>query len=112
MLSHPKKLVSDVTVAGVSGGGTRAGEKIPRAWIVLTERGKEMGVTAVIQELESWHQMHLSKFKWLRGGIEIVPEVSQITYEYRLSADLEGSFLNQLREKRSGACCRSSMKIV
>lgn len=73
--AHPQKLVADVTVAGVSGGGRTADEKVPRAWIVLSESGKRLGATAAIQELERWHRENLSRYKWLRGGIEIVDEV-------------------------------------
>lgn len=50
-------------------------EKVPRAWVVLTNTGKKLGAAAVIKELETWHQQNLSKYKWLRGGIEIVEEV-------------------------------------
>ena len=75
LLAHPKRLIIDVTVAGVSGGRT-SDEKVPRAWVVLRESGRKMGAEAVNQELETWHQDNLSKYKWLRGGIEVVKEVS------------------------------------
>ena len=74
MLAHPKKLVQDVTVAGVSGGRT-SDEKIPRAWVVLSHEGKKLGAAATSKELGAWHQENLSKYKWLRGGIEVVEEV-------------------------------------
>lgn len=74
LLDHPEKLISDVTVAGVFGGRT-SDEKVPRAWIVLNSAGKKRGASAVIKELDSWHRKNLSKYKWLRGGIEIVGEV-------------------------------------
>jgi len=74
LLGHPEKLIIDVTVAGVSGGRT-SDEKVPRAWIVLSSAGKKLGASAVIKELESWHQKNLSKYKWLRGGIEVVEEI-------------------------------------
>ena len=74
LFAHPKKLVQDVTVAGVSGGRT-LDEKIPRAWVVLSREGKKLGAAATIKELEAWHQENLSKYKWLRGGIEVVKEV-------------------------------------
>lgn len=73
-MAHPKKLISDVTVVGVTGGRT-SDERIPRAWIVLSEQGKVLGPSLVTQELEAWHQINLSRYKWLRGGIEIVDEV-------------------------------------
>lgn len=74
LLDQPDKLISDVTVAGVSGGRT-SDEKVPRAWIVLNSTGKKRGASAVIKGLESWHQKNLSKYKWLRGGIEVVDEI-------------------------------------
>ena len=75
-MAHPEGLISDATVAGVSGGRT-SDEKVPRAWVVLSPAGKKKGTAEVIKALESWHQESLSKYKWLRGGIEIVKEVGQ-----------------------------------
>lgn len=74
LLAHPEGLISDATVAGVSGGRT-SDEKVPRAWVVLSPAGKKKGNAEVIKALESWHQENLSKYKWLRGGIEIVKEI-------------------------------------
>ncbi|KJA14497.1 hypothetical protein HYPSUDRAFT_150348 [Hypholoma sublateritium FD-334 SS-4] len=76
LLSHPLQLITDATVAGVSGGRTDD-EKVPRAWIVLSDLGasKEWGKAKVIGELEKWHQENLSKYKWLRGGIEVVDSI-------------------------------------
>lgn len=75
LLAHPEKLISDVTVAGVSGGRT-ADEKVPRAWIVLSETGGQVGEAAVFNALNEWSRSNLSKYKWLRGGIEIIDRVS------------------------------------
>ena len=74
LLGHPGNLINDVTVAGVSGGRI-SDEKVPRAWIVLTPAGNKRGVAAVIRELNAWHQKNLSKYKWLRGGIQVVDQV-------------------------------------
>ncbi|KAJ6585577.1 hypothetical protein B0H19DRAFT_925218 [Mycena capillaripes] len=74
LFAHPEKLISDVSVAGVSGGRTDD-EKVPRAWIVLSNAGKKKGAPAVVKALEQWHQESLSKYKWLRGGIEVVKEI-------------------------------------
>ncbi|KAF5387342.1 hypothetical protein D9757_005815 [Collybiopsis confluens] len=71
---HPEKLISDVTVAGVSGGRT-SDEKVPRAWIVLSAAGKKKGADAVVKALDEWQQENLSKYKWTRGGIEVVKEI-------------------------------------
>lgn len=72
--SHPNKLIIDVTVAGV-GGGRTSDEKVPRAWIVLSEAGKRLGEIATIAALNAWTHENLSKYKWLRGGIEVLEEV-------------------------------------
>ncbi|KAJ7053848.1 hypothetical protein C8F01DRAFT_1164989 [Mycena amicta] len=74
LFAHPEKLISDVSVAGVSGGRTDD-EKVPRAWIVLSRAGKNKGPAATIQALEEWHRESLSRYKWLRGGIEVVKEI-------------------------------------
>ncbi|KAJ7321145.1 hypothetical protein DFH08DRAFT_889999 [Mycena albidolilacea] len=74
LFAHPEKLISDVSVAGVSGGRTDD-EKVPRAWIVLSSSGQKKGPAAVITALEQWHRESLSKYKWLRGGIEVVKEI-------------------------------------
>jgi hypothetical protein len=74
LLAHPDKLVIDVAVAGVSGGLT-SDEKVPRAWVVLSPSGRTLDKVKVIQMLDSWHKENLSKYKHLRGGIELVNEV-------------------------------------
>ncbi|KIY74168.1 acetyl-CoA synthetase-like protein [Cylindrobasidium torrendii FP15055 ss-10] len=78
LLAHPERLVSDVAVAGVSGGRTQD-ERVPRAWVVLSPDGRrllEKGDNAkVVKTLLKWAEAQLSKYKWLRGGIEIVDEI-------------------------------------
>lgn len=77
LIAHPGKLISDVCVAGVSGGRT-SDEKVPRAWIVLSDAGKKAGGHAVIEALEKWSKENLSKYKWLRGGFEIVDAIPKL----------------------------------
>jgi acyl-CoA synthetase (AMP-forming)/AMP-acid ligase II len=72
--AQPDGLIDDVVVAGVSGGRT-SDEKVPRAWIVLSQAGKKNGAAATIKALEEWSQQSLTKQKWLRGGFEVVVEV-------------------------------------
>ena len=84
LLAHPEKLISDVSVAGVSGGRTED-EKVPRAWVVLSAAGKDKDTSAVIGALDAWHQESLSKYKWLRGGIEIVEEVRRVDCLFELA---------------------------
>ncbi|KAG2032682.1 hypothetical protein BDR03DRAFT_935905 [Suillus americanus] len=71
ILAQPDKLITDVSVAGVSGGRT-SDERIPRAWIVLSPAGAALGEKEVVTRLDAWVQEHLSRYKWLRGGIGIV----------------------------------------
>lgn len=84
ILNHPEKLVEDVSVAGVEvlikggggGGGDHAiAEKVPRAWIVLSDKGKHLGRQKVVEETERWIKQRLSKYKWLKGGIGVVNEI-------------------------------------
>ena len=76
LLAHPQKLVSDVTVAGVRGSGRTSDELVPRAWVVLSGNGQSLGAARTKEELEKWHKINLSRYKWLRGGIEVITEVS------------------------------------
>jgi acyl-CoA synthetase (AMP-forming)/AMP-acid ligase II len=74
LLAHPDKLVTDVTVAGVSGGRT-SDERIPRAWVVLSPAGATLEEKEVVARLDAWVRERLSRYKWLRGGIGIVESV-------------------------------------
>ena len=74
LMAHPDKLIVDVCVAGVSGGRT-SDEKIPRAWVVLSYEGKRRGLDHTIQALDAWVLQRLSKYKRLRGGLQVVEEV-------------------------------------
>ncbi|OJA17551.1 hypothetical protein AZE42_11711 [Rhizopogon vesiculosus] len=74
LLAHPDKLIIDVSVAGVSGGRT-SDERIPRAWVVLSSAGAALGEKEVMARLNAWVQQRLSRYKWLRGGIEIVEAI-------------------------------------
>ena len=73
--AHPERLITDACVGGVSGGRT-ADEKVPRAWIVLSDEGRRRGADATIQALQEWTRKTLSPYKQLRGGFEVVDEVS------------------------------------
>lgn len=73
--AQPDKLIEDACVAGVSGGRT-SDEKVPRAWVVLSAAGKQRGAKETLVILEAWAKKNLSKYKWLRGGFEVVGEVS------------------------------------
>ncbi|KAI0309886.1 acetyl-CoA synthetase-like protein [Amylostereum chailletii] len=74
LLEHAGGLIVDVAVAGVP--GTRmVDEKVPRAWVVLSDLGRQKGEKAVIEILEVWIKERLSKQKWLRGGIQVIDEI-------------------------------------
>lgn len=75
LLAHPERLIKDVCVAGVTGGKTKD-EKIPRAWIVLSQAGVDKGAGGSVEALDRWVRESLSRYKWLRGGYEVVSEVS------------------------------------
>ncbi|KAI0785165.1 hypothetical protein C8Q75DRAFT_723084 [Abortiporus biennis] len=74
LFNHPDRLISDACVVGVPGGRT-SDEKIPRAFVVLSEKGRLRGEIKTLAELNGWVQKNLSKYKWLRGGMEIVDEI-------------------------------------
>ncbi|KIY51572.1 amp dependent CoA ligase [Fistulina hepatica ATCC 64428] len=74
LLAHPDKLIVDASVAGVSGGRI-SDEKVPRAWVVLSDAGARRSTDATIKSLDDWHRQMLSKQKWLRGGIEVVTAI-------------------------------------
>ncbi|KZV73185.1 acetyl-CoA synthetase-like protein, partial [Peniophora sp. CONT] len=75
LLEHPARLISDVSVAGVP-GARMSDEKVPRAWIVLSEAGKKRGADKVVHELDAWVKKRLSKPKWVRGGFSVVNEAT------------------------------------
>ncbi|KAG0706265.1 hypothetical protein DFH29DRAFT_980527 [Suillus ampliporus] len=74
LLDQPDKLITDVSVAGVSGGRT-SDERIPRAWIVLSPAGAALGEKEVVARLDAWVKKQLSRYKWLRGGFGIVETI-------------------------------------
>ena len=45
---------------------------------MLTPTGKKRGVAAVVEELDGWHKKNLSKYKWLRGGIQVIDAVCSL----------------------------------
>ncbi|TFK91928.1 acetyl-CoA synthetase-like protein [Polyporus arcularius HHB13444] len=99
LLAYPERLIADVTVAGVSGGRTKD-EKVPRAWVVLTEEGRKKGERAVVEALHAWVQKNLSKFKWLRGGIEVVDEIPKNPTGKVLRRVLQDRYEQQLQAQQ------------
>ncbi|TFY71706.1 hypothetical protein EVG20_g1298 [Dentipellis fragilis] len=74
LLQQPDKLIVDVTVAGVP-GDRLSDEKIPRAWVVLSEEGRRLGNAAVIAALDEWVRSQMARHKALQGGIEVVEQL-------------------------------------
>ncbi|KIL66827.1 hypothetical protein M378DRAFT_177653 [Amanita muscaria Koide BX008] len=85
------KLIEDVTVAGVSGDRT-----LDEQVIVLTDEGKKLAEAIVRKELERWSQENPSKYKWLRGGIEIMNEISKSPTGKALRKELQDMFEQRL----------------
>ena len=77
LLRHPEGLVVDVSVAGVSGGRT-ADERVPRAWVVLSASGGSLSAAEVAARLDTWVRDTLSRYKWLRGSIAVIRQVSHL----------------------------------
>jgi acyl-CoA synthetase (AMP-forming)/AMP-acid ligase II len=80
LAEQPDDLITDATVAGVQ-GDRMEGELVPRAWIILSAKGKSAGADKVMAILDAWVKDRLSKPKWLRGGIEIVNEARAMLFE-------------------------------
>jgi len=99
LLLQPDKLIVDVTVAGVNGGRMPDG-KVPRAWIVLSEAGKKQGTVEVVKRLDTWCRKNLSKYKWLRGGIEVVTEIPKSPTGKVLRRVLQERYEEKIREPR------------
>ncbi|KAA1476775.1 acetyl-CoA synthetase-like protein [Dentipellis sp. KUC8613] len=74
LLRHPDKLIADATVAGVP-GERFSDEKVPRAWVVLSDAGRRRGTAAVIAALHEWSHTQMPRHKALRGGIEVIDQI-------------------------------------
>src|SRR5258708_33735248 len=80
LLEHPDQLIIDATVAGVTLKGMDVQDaKVPRAWVVLSLHGRNTGKKKVAEELEAWTRKTLSRYKWLKGGIDFVDEVRNLS---------------------------------
>ena len=104
IFDHPDKLVDDVTVAGISGGRT-ADERVPRAWVVLSPAGMQLGATEATRQIDRWVRERLSRYKWLRGGIAVVNEVSVYLWLSGLVADL----FSQIPKSSTGKVLRRQL---
>lgn len=70
---HPE--VADCAVAGVRGVRQSDGF-VPRAWLVLSDSAKAKCVHSVLEAVEEFVRSRLSERQWLRGGLEVIDEVT------------------------------------
>ncbi|KAH7402092.1 4-coumarate-CoA ligase-like protein [Phaeosphaeria sp. MPI-PUGE-AT-0046c] len=99
LLAHPEKLVRDACVAGVD-NGRGDGSLFVRAWVVLTDGGKELGEAAVAEKLDRWVKERLSRHKWLTGGIEAVDSIPRTPSGKMLRREMRDAY--HARIKASG----------
>ncbi|KAA1476774.1 acetyl-CoA synthetase-like protein [Dentipellis sp. KUC8613] len=97
LLQQPDKLIVDVTVAGVP-GDRFSDEKVPRAWIVLSDEGQRRGGPSVIAALNEWMGSQMAKHKALRGGIEIVAQLPKSPIGKVLRRALQDDYTQTLRK--------------
>ncbi|KAG8875068.1 hypothetical protein FRB98_008108 [Tulasnella sp. 332] len=73
---HPLKLVSEACVCGVP-AAHKSNTTVPRAWVVLSEQGRKSSKSKeeIKEELQKWVRERQSRYKWLKGGVEIVDEI-------------------------------------
>ncbi|KZT23392.1 acetyl-CoA synthetase-like protein [Neolentinus lepideus HHB14362 ss-1] len=98
LLAQPDKLVEDAAVAGVS-GGRASDEKVPRAWVVLTSAGRKRSKAEVVEALDTWTRENLSKYKWLRGGIQLVDTIPKSPTGKVLRRQLQDQYEKRARTK-------------
>ncbi|CAL1713285.1 unnamed protein product [Somion occarium] len=94
--AHPGNLIMDISVAGVSGGRT-SDEKVPRAWVVLSDEGTNLGAEKTLKTLQQWVEKNLSRYKWLRGGLEVVDEIPKLPTGKVLRRVLQDRYEQRLR---------------
>jgi acyl-CoA synthetase (AMP-forming)/AMP-acid ligase II len=75
-------LIIDVAVAGVSTSHSSRTEDelVPRAWVVPSMAGRALGENKLKREVEKAVKEGMSKYKWLRGGVEVVDEVGTAVF--------------------------------
>jgi acyl-CoA synthetase (AMP-forming)/AMP-acid ligase II len=98
---HPSQLIIDVAVAGVK-GERLSGELVPRAWVVLSNIGKEQGAEAALATLDEWVRSRLSKHKWLRGGLQAVDEIPKLPTGKILRRKLQDEYAREHERTQAG----------
>ncbi|GJJ15955.1 hypothetical protein Clacol_010234 [Clathrus columnatus] len=96
IFAEPSGLVEDVAVAGVLLPNSRlSDEKSPRAWIVLSPKGRRLGGEHVQKVIDNWIRERLSKYKWLRGGIQFVDQIPKSPTGKVLRRTLQDEYVAQ-----------------
>ena len=98
VLAHPDRLVKDVAVAGVP--STSKDEKVPRAWLVLSNAGLVLGASETSYKIDHWVKQQLSRYKWLTGGMEIVEEIPKNPTGKVLKRVLVDNYVSVRRSQR------------
>lgn len=75
-------------------------ERVPRAFVVLSPVGKELGRRQVTAELDAWVRERLSRYKWLTGGIECVEEIPKNPTGKVLRRVLVDRFVGKAKAKK------------
>ncbi|THG97174.1 hypothetical protein EW145_g7663, partial [Phellinidium pouzarii] len=105
LLTHPRGLVIDAAVAGVPAasqtGASSRDERVPRAWVVLSAAGLAIGEQKAAQELDAWVREQLSRYKWLTGGIAIVPEIPKNPTGKVLRRVLVDDYVKQMQSMKT-----------
>ncbi|EEP76545.1 predicted protein [Uncinocarpus reesii 1704] len=102
LLSHPDGLVKDACVAGVD-NGRGDGSLFPRAWVVLSEKGKLRNESAVIQQLDEFVKSRLSRHKHLAGGLEIVDAIPRTPSGKMLRREMRDRYHARIKAEKQKA---------
>jgi len=97
ILTHCKSFMNDICVAAVplvsSGHNNHSSNDVaPRAWVVLSEQGVKQGLEKSAEEIHRVVREHLSRPKWLRGGIEFINEIPKNTTGKVLRRELQDKY--------------------
>ncbi|GJJ15935.1 hypothetical protein Clacol_010214 [Clathrus columnatus] len=103
ILDEPTGLVADVAVAGINLPEARTSDdKCPRAWIVLSEKGRRsVGEDKAREIIDNWAKKNLSRYKWLRGGIEFVDQIPKSPTGKVLRRVLQERYESERQQKES-----------
>ncbi|KAJ3875669.1 hypothetical protein F5051DRAFT_356760 [Lentinula edodes] len=92
LLSQPDQFIVDAVVTGVNLHRSQTFERVPRAWVVLSELGKAVNEEEVIRKLDEWIKQNLISEKWIIGGYAIVQEIPKNTLKKPLRYLLQEGF--------------------